>query len=166
MTVDSSGVAHLRWAHPEPETRVLAAVPHPPLPGRVQRRRSPARLVRGNAGPAWRLRFLAQHPWVYRLAIKPEQSGDAFTFAYLLTHVRQDDRVLLYRGVLRDFALARDGRFSYVVLTGPQRGYLRRGYRERGIRAAALQGDAEDQGRSQGGPGLHRRPGARSPRAG
>ncbi len=72
-----------------------------------------------------RLRFLAQHPWVYRLAIKPEQSGDAFTFAYLLTHVRAEDRVLLYRGVLRDFALARDGRFSYVVLTGPQRGYLR-----------------------------------------
>lgn len=71
------------------------------------------------AGP---LRRLAQHTWIYDLSV-----GDNFTVAYVLTHVRQDDRILMYQGFLKSFALRRDGKFSYIVLTDARRGYMRLG---------------------------------------
>ena len=68
------------------------------------------------------LRRLAQHTWIYDLSV-----GDNFTVAYVLTHVRQDDRILMYQGFLKSFALRRDGKFSYIVLTDARRGYMHLG---------------------------------------
>lgn len=66
-----------------------------------------------------RLRFLAQHHWVYRLS-----PGDGFTVAYVMTRVQHEERVLMYRGFLESFHLRKDGRFSYLVLTGARRFYM------------------------------------------
>lgn len=68
-----------------------------------------------------RLPMLAQHRWIYDLAIGED---DRTTIAYVLTHVRQEDRVLIYSGFLHSFALRPDGRFSYLVLTNAYRYYL------------------------------------------
>ena len=69
-----------------------------------------------------RLRGLTQHTWVYDLSV-----GDNFTIAYVMTHVKHDNRVLMYQGFLKGFGLQRDGRFSYIVLTDVVRGYMHLG---------------------------------------
>lgn len=66
-----------------------------------------------------RLRFLTQHRWVYKLSV-----GDQLTTAWIMTHIRQDDRVVVYRGFLSALHLKRDGTFSYVVLTHVSKLYL------------------------------------------
>jgi len=58
-----------------------------------------------------RIRGFSRHRWVYDLSV------DGLTYAYVLTNVRQEELVLLYRGFLRAFGLQQDGRFSYIVLT-------------------------------------------------
>lgn len=65
------------------------------------------------------LRGLTQHTWIYDLSV-----SDNFTIAYVLTHVRHEDHILMYQGFLKAFGLQRDGRFSYVVLTDVMRGYM------------------------------------------
>ena len=66
-----------------------------------------------------RIRGFSRHHWIYDLTV------DGLTYAYVLTHVRQEERVLLYRGFLRAFGLLQDGRFSYIVLSDVTRSYLR-----------------------------------------
>ena len=63
-------------------------------------------------------RGLARHPWVYGLSTKGP------TYAYVMTHVRQDDRVLMYKGFLRAFGLRQDGRLSYLALSDVTRLYM------------------------------------------
>lgn len=65
------------------------------------------------------LKGLIQHTWIYDLSV-----SDNFTVVYVMTHVRQDDRVLMYQGFLKAFGLQKDGRFSYVILTDAMRGYM------------------------------------------
>lgn len=65
-----------------------------------------------------RIRGFARHRWIYDLSV------DGLTYAYVLTHVRQDHNVLMYKGFLRAFGLQQDGRFSYIVLTDVTRLYL------------------------------------------
>lgn len=67
-----------------------------------------------------KLSRLTQHPWIHDLSV-----GDNFTVAYVMTHIRQNERILLYHGFLKQFGLQRDGRFSYLVLTGAHRGYMK-----------------------------------------
>lgn len=50
--------------------------------------------------------------------------GDEYTVAYVLTNVRHDERVLMYRGFLKAFGLRQDGRFAYLVLTDVVRYFL------------------------------------------
>ena len=64
----------------------------------------------------------ARHPWVYGLMVGAREDG--FTVAYVVTDLRQDERVLLYRGVLAGFGLGHDGRFRYLVLYEPERFYM------------------------------------------
>ncbi len=59
------------------------------------------------------------HRWVFDL-----KTHENLTTAYVLTHVRQDSRILLYHGFLQQFALKRDGTFAYVVLAESTRGYM------------------------------------------
>jgi len=65
-----------------------------------------------------RIRGLSRHPWVHDLRT------DGLTYAYVMTHIRQDDRILMYKGFLRAFGLQQDGRFSYVVLSEAARMYM------------------------------------------
>lgn len=68
-----------------------------------------------------RLTFLAQHSWIYDLTTDLRKE---VTVAYVMTRIRQEERVLLYRGFLKAFGLRGDGRFSYVVLTRAVRYYM------------------------------------------
>lgn len=72
----------------------------------------------GSLSAARKIRGLSRHPWVHALKV------EGLTYAYVLTHVRHEDRVLMYKGFLRAFGLQQDGRFSYIVLTGVTRFYL------------------------------------------
>lgn len=65
-----------------------------------------------------RIRGLSRHPWVHEL------STNGYTYAHILTNIRNDDCVLMYRGILQAFGLQQDGRFAYMVLTGVSRHYL------------------------------------------
>jgi hypothetical protein len=65
-----------------------------------------------------KIRGFARHHWIYDLTI------DGLTYAYVLTNVRQEKHVLMYKGFLRAFGLQQDGRFSYIVLTDVTRFYL------------------------------------------
>lgn len=68
------------------------------------------------------LKRLASHGWVYELIPRDE---DLATFAYVLTNIREENRLILYRGVLEDFGLQKDGRFAYLVIGDAQRSYMR-----------------------------------------
>lgn len=68
-----------------------------------------------------KIRGLSRHPWVHGLKV------EGLTYAYVLSHVKHEDRVLMYRGFLRAFGLQQDGRFSYIVLTDVTRFYMRLG---------------------------------------
>lgn len=67
------------------------------------------------------LRVLVQHRWVYDLKV---EDGDVLTVAYVLSRVQHGQRHVLYRGFLKAFGLQKDGRFSYLILTGVVRYYL------------------------------------------
>lgn len=66
------------------------------------------------------LRSVAQHGWVTRLV----QRRHSWAFAYVVSKVAADGKVLVYRGRLEDFGMMANGRFAYIVLTEPSRGYL------------------------------------------
>lgn len=66
------------------------------------------------------LRKVAQHGWVTRLA----QRRRSWAFAYVMSKVAVEGKVLLYRGRLEDFGMTANGRFAYNVLAEPSRGYL------------------------------------------
>ncbi|HWX86795.1 MAG TPA: hypothetical protein VNX67_01330, partial [Solirubrobacteraceae bacterium] len=68
-----------------------------------------------------RLSVLARHSWVYQLT---PRKATAYPWAFVMTRVQQDDRVLLYRGFLTAFGLAADGCISYVVLSEASRLYM------------------------------------------
>lgn len=75
--------------------------------------------VYGKLVSSGRLRGMSRHPWVYDLSI------DGLTYAYALTHLKHDERVLMYKGFLRAFGLQQDGKFSYIVLSDVTRMYMR-----------------------------------------
>lgn len=66
-----------------------------------------------------RFRFLTQHRWIYRLSV-----GNQLTSAWVLTNIRDGNRVLVYRGWVHDFHLKQDGTFSNLILEDVRRGYL------------------------------------------
>ena len=70
------------------------------------------------------LRFLAKHGWIYNLI---EVNKDAYTLAYVLTNIRVDDRILIYRGFLNEFCFTKEGKISYLALTNCSRYYLKLG---------------------------------------
>ena len=65
-----------------------------------------------------RFQRLTKHPWVYDLSV------DGLTYAHVVTHVRHEERVLMYKGFLHAFGLQQDGRFSYIVLRDAMRLYM------------------------------------------
>lgn len=76
---------------------------------------------RALAGGFWS--FIVQHRWVHELDLE-ETDNQAITYAYVMTNLNHQGRYLLYRGVLKQFALTREGTFAYLVLRKPRRSYL------------------------------------------
>lgn len=70
-----------------------------------------------------RLRGLTRHSWIYDLNAGDPSSAFA-TYAFVMTTVRHEERVLMYEGFLRDAGLRADGRFSYLVLRNVSRFYM------------------------------------------
>jgi hypothetical protein len=68
------------------------------------------------------LRFLAKHSWIYDL-VDPDDSS--FTLAYVLSNIRTDNRILMYRGFLQEYCFTPEGKISYLVLFGCSRYYLK-----------------------------------------
>lgn len=59
------------------------------------------------------------HRWVHDLRV-----GRQLTVAYVMTSIRQEERVVMYHGFLKNFALKKDGCFAYLILTDATRGYM------------------------------------------
>jgi hypothetical protein len=68
------------------------------------------------------IRILTRHAWIYDLLKRDTTSGPLL--AFVLTNVREGNRFLMYRGFLRDFYFAPDGRIAYLVLKDCRRYYL------------------------------------------
>ncbi|WP_341992581.1 hypothetical protein [Azorhizobium sp. AG788] len=64
-----------------------------------------------------RLTFLASHPWANDL----RPSSTRVVTAYVMTNMSNNNKVLMYRGLLRDFRLNSEGKFSYIVLSSANR---------------------------------------------
>lgn len=60
------------------------------------------------------LHVFARHGWIYDL-IAATKSG-VFVNTYILTEINHEDRYLVYKGYLKDFCAAPDGKIAYVVL--------------------------------------------------
>lgn len=75
--------------------------------------------VYGSLVATGKFRRFSRHHWIYTLSV------DGLTYAYVLTNVGYDDRLLMYKGFLRAFGLQQDGRFSYIVLTDVTRMYMK-----------------------------------------
>lgn len=58
----------------------------------------------------WMGRFV-QRPWLSDL----KSDSDRVVLAYVMTNTREGERVLMYRGFLREFGLMKDGRFAYLT---------------------------------------------------
>lgn len=69
-----------------------------------------------------RLRFLAKHDWIYDLV---DPDDNCYTLAYVVTNMRADDRVLMYRGFLQEYCFTPEGKISYLVLVHAARYYLK-----------------------------------------
>lgn len=67
-------------------------------------------------------RFLAKHSWIYDLV---DLDDSSFTLAYVLTNIRTDDRILMYRGYLQEYCFTPEGKISYLVLMGCSRYYMK-----------------------------------------
>lgn len=75
--------------------------------------------VYGSLVATGKFRRFSRHHWIYTLSV------DGLTYAYVLTNVGYEDRLLMYKGFLRAFGLQQDGRFSYIVLTDVTRMYMK-----------------------------------------
>lgn len=67
--------------------------------------------------PQFKFRNLAQHQWVYSVAPNDRTN----VWAYVLTNVHEGGRSLLYRGIVRNLGLTKEGKLSYVQLYGTER---------------------------------------------
>lgn len=69
------------------------------------------------------LRMFARHKWIYEL-IQAKRRENAYVLAHVMTHIRQDHRVLMYRGYLEEFYFAPDGSISYLLIRKCHRLYM------------------------------------------
>ena len=68
------------------------------------------------------LRFLAKHKWNYEV-IQSMRTG--IVTAFVMTKTAENDRVLMYKGILAEFYLTLEGTPSYVVLQNCSRYYMK-----------------------------------------
>jgi hypothetical protein len=60
-----------------------------------------------------RLRFLVTHKWISEVA---RSMRDGLVTAYVMTRTVENNRVLMYKGVLAEFYQDKEGKFVYIVL--------------------------------------------------
>ncbi|MBI3899932.1 MAG: hypothetical protein HY308_16800 [Gammaproteobacteria bacterium] len=63
---------------------------------------------------------LAVHSWIYDLVA----SDDHYIIAHVLTHLKYENRAVVYRGFLEEYYFTKDGKISYLVLSQCSRYYL------------------------------------------
>jgi hypothetical protein len=68
------------------------------------------------------LSFLATHKWINEVMRSMNQG---LVTAYVMTTTIENNRVLMYKGVLAEFYLNPDGKFTYVVLKTCSRYYMK-----------------------------------------
>lgn len=61
------------------------------------------------------------HKWVRELK---GANGFSAVTAYVMTKTEQNDRILMYKGVLEEYYLTAEGRLAYVVLTNCSRFHM------------------------------------------
>jgi hypothetical protein len=64
---------------------------------------------------------LGKHKWIYAVM---NASRDGIVTAYVVTTTAANNRVLMYRGVLKEFYLTLDGNLTYVVLASCSRFFM------------------------------------------
>lgn len=79
-------------------------------------------LLTGRSMLQGKLRGLATHGWIYDLIAAARDGG--WVHVFVLTHIRYDNRVLMYRGYLKEFYFSPEGKISYLLLKDCQRYYL------------------------------------------
>lgn len=99
-------------------------------------------VVSGLAIVSGKGRAFAKHRWAYVLV--PDESFSDFTrrlwkdltgaaatgveteyFANVVTRIRRDGNILVYRGEIRDYGVGENGCLSYVALMAPERCYMK-----------------------------------------
>jgi hypothetical protein len=68
------------------------------------------------------LPFLATHKWI-NVVIRSMNEG--LVTAYVMTTIVENNRILMYKGVLAEFYLSPDGKFTYIVLKTCSRYYMK-----------------------------------------
>ena len=75
-----------------------------------------------------KLRFLAQHNWIYSL-LETDQKKDVFPIAYVMTkidHVSKNNKfIIMYKGYLKEFYISPNGHISYLILQNCARYFLK-----------------------------------------
>ena len=75
-----------------------------------------------------KLRFLAQHNWIYSL-LETDQKKDLFPIAYVMTKIDHSSSnhkyILMYKGYLQEFYISANGHISYLILQNCARYFLK-----------------------------------------
>lgn len=69
------------------------------------------------------LRRLARHRWIYDL-VEARRPNRGVVVAYVLSHVKEGNRIVMYRGHLEEFYFSPDGSVAYLILKNCYRYYM------------------------------------------
>lgn len=62
-----------------------------------------------------------QHRWIRDIVV---EDNDTLTWAYVLTKIEFDGRIIMYRGAVKEFFATSDGTISYLILANAMRYYM------------------------------------------
>jgi len=68
------------------------------------------------------LRFLAMHKWIYDIIDSGRKGG--IVTAYVMTNIKENSRVLMYRGRIHELFLTKEGKISYLILKNCAKFYM------------------------------------------
>jgi len=66
-------------------------------------------------------RASSEHPWIRDLII---QDNASVVWAYVLTNIRSNDRILMYKGPVKEFYANAEGQLTYLMLSEAERCYM------------------------------------------
>lgn len=67
---------------------------------------------------------MATHKWVYEV-VKFSGKRRGVVTAYVMTKTVENNRALMYKGLLQEFYLNADGRFAYIVIKNCTKYYMK-----------------------------------------